>query len=274
MSNAHTVPEARNPEPGTPWYTAAPILHRSDIDPGAFASQRFQDDPRPVSLVGAADPDAGLFTLLARLDDPVERAAVFRDYALAAAWLHEPPERRPSLAERERRGFPAVLRGWAVDSNGVSGAVLKGWAESRFGLRVLHHGGRLADPEQDARYAGSRRRGAAGGLLAQLDLLYRFTQVELARSRPDERWLTLYRGSHDPEAYVVKDGDGTLVEFNAVSSFTADRETAWEFGSRVWAVRVPLAKIVCAAGLLPGLLDSEQEHIVLGGDFRVEALRW
>ncbi|MFM2089966.1 MAG: hypothetical protein RLZZ127_455 [Planctomycetota bacterium] len=258
----------------TAWYAAAPILHRADIDPGAFASQRYQDDPRPVSLVGAADPDAGLFALLARLGDPAERAAVFRDYARAAAWLHEPPERRPSMAERERRGFPAVLRGWAVDSNGASGAVLKGWAESRFGLRVLHHGGRLADPEQDARYAGSRRRGAAGGLLAQLDLLYRFTQVELARRRPGERWLTLYRGSHDPEAYVVKEGDGTLVEFNAVSSFTADRETAWEFGSRVWAVRVPAAKVVCCSGLLPGLLAGEQEHIVLGGDYRVGTLRW
>ena len=55
---------------------------------------------------------------------------------------------------------------------------------------------------------------------------------------------------------------------NNLSSFTDDAEVAWEFGSSVWEVRVPLAKIVFFSGLLPRhLLGGEGEYLVLGGDY-------
>jgi NAD+--dinitrogen-reductase ADP-D-ribosyltransferase len=115
----------------------------------------------------------------------------------------------------------------------------------------------------------------------QLDLLYTFCQGELARRHPGKRWLTLHRGTHDPGEYAVRSqpldaprGDFRLVEFNNLSSFTSDPEVAWEFGSSVWQVRVPLPKILCFSGLLPPeFLQGESEFLVLGGVYRVASLK-
>jgi NAD+--dinitrogen-reductase ADP-D-ribosyltransferase len=210
--------------------------------------------------------------------DPTERATCFHDYALRRFWLHEDPVTWPDPAERQRRSYAAILRGWGFDSNGASGAVLKGWAENRFGLRSIWHGAALDPDATEAPYAAERMCGAMTGIGEQLDLLFTFSQDELRRRHGDARWLTLYRGTHDPEAYLVKHQTGlgreVLVEFNSVGSFTADPETAWEFGSQVWRVRVPLAKVIYATGLLGGgLLQGESEHIVLGGDYLVTPLR-
>ena len=65
--------------------------------------------------------------------------------------------------------------------------------------------------------------------------------------------MTLYRGTHAPEEYAIRSegiGDGSLVELNSLSSFTSDREVAWEFGSSVWEVRIPMAKILFFGGML------------------------
>jgi len=254
------------------WYLGrSALLHRADLSPWAFASEAFQADPRPVAIARVREDHAGLFGLLAVLEDAPERGQAFLDNALKAAWLHEDPRHWPPDDERRRIGLPGLLRGWGIDASGSAGAVLKGWAESRFGLRILHHGRVLADHHQDGRLAADRTARLVHGVLHQLDLLYAFTQQELARRLPGERWLTLWRGSHDPEAYVVREDDRALVEFNAVSSFTGNREIAWEFGSRVWEVRVPLAKILYAPGMLP-VLVGEAEYLVLGGDYRVRSL--
>ena len=117
------------------------------------------------------------------------------------------------------------------------------------------------------------------GIQSQLDLLYTFCQQELARDYSLDQHLVLYRGSHDPDQYLIKeshnDCQNEIVEFDAVSSFSADVETAWEFGSAVWRVEVPISKIVFHSGLLQNpLLQGEQEFIILGGDYRVRRLRY
>ena len=67
----------------------------------------------------------------------------------------------------------------------------------------------------------------------------------------------------------------TWVRLNNLSSFTSDAEVAWEFGSHVWQVHVPLAKILFFSGLLPRhLLEGEAEFLVLGGDYHVKPLRF
>ena len=107
-------------------------------------------------------------------------------------------------------------------------------------------------------------------VMMQLDALYTFAQYELMRRHPGERWLVLHRGTHYPEEYVVctpkNPGEATHVRLNNISSFTSDREVAWELGSSVWKVRVPITKIVCFSGLLP--------HQLLGGEYRVTPLRY
>jgi NAD+--dinitrogen-reductase ADP-D-ribosyltransferase len=115
-------------------------------------------------------------------------------------------------------------------------------------------------------------------VLMQLDLLYTFCQDELRRRFPNEKWQTLYRGTHDSEEYSVqKENDGkgraALVQLNNLSSFTSDPEVAWEFGSSAWEVKVPFAKIVFFSGLLPkACLAGESEHLVLGGYYNVRGM--
>jgi len=221
---------------------------------------------------------AGFFALLDDLHDPAERALAFHEYALARFWAHEPPDQKPAPNERARRGYISLLRGWGYDSNRQAGAVLKGWAEQRFGLRPIWHGHLLSpgDPDRDHPYLRTRLRGHLQGIGMQLDLLYTYCQQELERRHPDRTHLTLYRGCYDPEHHCIKpDEQGETVEFNCISSFTDDREIAWEFGSTVWRVDVPLSKIVLAPGILPpDLLQGEREFLVLGGDYRVASLMY
>jgi NAD+--dinitrogen-reductase ADP-D-ribosyltransferase len=262
--------------PAEDWYLRRAVLTRCNLAPGAIASQRFQDDPQRLEIAWVRSEHQAFLDLVALLPDAEERGHFFHEHQLSRFWLHEDPAHWPSRAERQRASYAAVLRGWGFDSDGPSGAVLKGWAEHRFGLRPIWHRTVLSTCDQAReRYASQRMHGATTGIGMQLDLLYTFCQDELARRHPGQRWLTLYRGTHDAESYVVKRSVGReeLVEFNTVSSFTADRETAWAFGSCVWEVRVPLAKVVYFTGLVPsGLLQGEAEYIVLGGDYAARVL--
>lgn len=260
------------------WYLAHTArLNRCNHSTWKLASEQFQRNPQPVVIRHVRQEHESFFRVMDGIADPEERAALFHDYALSRFWLHEDREKWPSLHERLRHSYISVLRGWGYDANGASGAVFKGWAESRFGLRCMYHGQPL-DAATIARenFARERMRGWLAGIDLQLDLLYTYCQEEWRRRLPGERWLTLYRGTHDPEAYIVKSDDrGELVEFNTVSSFTGDREVAWEFGNRVWEVQIPLSKVVYFTGLLQqNLLQGECEYIVLGGDYRVRSLLW
>lgn len=256
-------------------------FNRCNLSPWTIGSVEFQEDPQPLELEGVRATDRRLFDRLAGIADPAERGQVFHDYVSVKFRLHEWKEHANAARSSLRHSYVQLLHGWGADSNGHSGAVLKSWIEGRFGLQATYHRGRLGeDPAALEHYRQDRMRGAARtmGVSMQLDLLYTFCQLELARRHPGERWLTLYRGTHDPEEYAVHDHpdeSGLIVRLNNLSSFTADREVAWEFGSSVWEVRVPLAKIVCFSGLLPPqLLAGESEYLVLGGEYHVRRLRY
>lgn len=284
---------------------APPPLPRSPFNhctlpPWHLASVEFQENPRALELGDVAVTERRLWTALAALPDAVARARYFHDYVSVKFSLHAWAEAGQSAPARAalRHSYVHCLRHWGVDSNGPSGAALKSWVESRFGLRPTYHAGPLATyAAARERYLADRMSGAArsAGLAQQLDLLYTFCQHELSRRHPGERWLTLHRGTHDPDEYLLReprattlapvntaaaatatdrDASAPLVEFNNLSSFTADPEVAWEFGSSVWHVRVPLAKILCFSGLLPAeFLQGESEYLVLGGVYRVTPLR-
>jgi NAD+--dinitrogen-reductase ADP-D-ribosyltransferase len=260
------------------------LYNHCNLPPWVIASRGFQEDPSPLELEGVKVTDRRLFERLALLDDPAERGQVFHDYVSVKFRLHEWSEHAGLARSSLRHSYISFLHGWGADNNGHSGAVLKAWVESRFGLKATYHGGRLAsDVAAQERYWGDRMKGAARTVAVsmQLDLLYTFCQEELRRRHAGQRWLTLYRGTHDSEAYAVQAGEGgagggrtaTRVALNNLSSFTSDREIAWEFGSLVWQVRVPLEKIVFFSGLLPShLLDGEGEYLVLGGEYAVKPL--
>jgi len=251
------------------------LVSRYNLPPAILASQAFQDDPSPVEILGIRQAESDLFDILDSVEDPELRREAFHDYMAVRFQTGQRSAGAKSSERAPARDYIHSLLGWRIDSNGRSGAVLKSWVESRFGLRATYHSGILAeDPAARKKYQLDKRYAEPRRIAVQLDLAYTFCQYELARRFPGERWLTLYRGTHDPEEYAVHRegaGDGSLVALNNLSSFTSDPEVAWEFGSSVWQVRVPLPKIVFFGGLLPrNWLESEQEYLVLGGEYRVK----
>jgi len=260
-------------------------LNRCNLSPWIIGSEEFQTNPLPVEIDGARMTDARLFRRLEEIADSEERSRLFHDYVSVKFGFNEPAG--PPGKAKSAYSYVHLLRAWGADSNRQAGAVLKAWVESRFGILATYHNGRLADDATArAAFTLDRMRGSAKsiGVLMQLDLLYTFCQEELRRRLPGARWKTLYRGTHDPEEYAIHTMEQpgavhakglTLVQLNNLSSFTCDREVAWEFGSSAWEVEVPLAKIVFFSGLLPkSLLAGESEHLVLGGYYNVRTLLW
>jgi NAD+---dinitrogen-reductase ADP-D-ribosyltransferase len=258
-------------------------LNRCNLSPWIIGSEEFQANPLPIQIDGARSTDGSLFRRLEEIADPEERGHLFHDYVCVKFGLNE----KVSHHGRPRSIYSYVhfLSAWGADSNGRAGAVLKAWVESRFGILATYHNGRLAE-NAAARQAFmlDRMHGPAKsiGVLMQLDLLYTYCQDELRRRFPEARWKTLFRGTHDPEEYALRDHNPQdeahpnrirLVQLNNLSSFTSDPEVAWEFGSSAWEVAVPVAKIVFFSGLLPkSLLSGESEHLVLGGYYNVRPL--
>ena len=252
-------------------------FNRCNLSPWAIASVDFQENPQSLEIDSIRATDRRLFAMLDGIDDPIHRGERFHDYISVKFRLHEWAEHQASARSSLRSSYVQFLHGWGADSNGHSGAVLKSWVANRFGLPARYHGGRLPDDAQASeQYHRDCMKGAAKTVAVgmQLDLLYTFCQYELARRYPEERWLTLYRGTHDPEEYAVRERPSerrALVMLNNLSSFTSDPEIAWEFGSLVWKVRVPLQKIVFFSGLFPPhLLGGEAEYLVIGGEYRVQ----
>lgn len=248
-----------------------------NLPPWVIASREFNDDPRPLELQGVAQANRFLFEALDRLDDPAARAKTFDDWLSVRFQLHQWDAQATELSRRSlRNSYLRYLRGWGHDTNAAEGAVLKGWVESRLGIPPIFHRGRierLESPEY-LRFARDRMQGMArtSAIFDQLDLVYTYTQHELSRRLPDERWLTLYRGQHDAGEHEVVERLGAreqVVRLNNLCSFTDDVERAWEFGSTVWEARVALPRIFCVSWFFPGILRGEREVLVVGGEMRV-----
>jgi NAD+--dinitrogen-reductase ADP-D-ribosyltransferase len=256
-------------------------LSLCDVPPWIVGSREFNDDPTPLTLHGAYRVDRHLFERLDAESDPAIRETLFDEYMSVKFYLHQWAEESPLAKRSIKNSYQRFLRGWGVDSNSVEGAVLKGWVESRFGLAPNFHKQPIcADIEEDyTPYDVDRMRGHSrtNSIHDQFDLLYRYTQYELARREPNRRWIRLYRGTYDAQEHTVTERVGKhvyYVRLNNLSSFTTEVERAWEFGTTVWSVDVPTCKIFFYGDLLPSsFLKGENEHLVIGGEFRVSEVR-
>jgi NAD+--dinitrogen-reductase ADP-D-ribosyltransferase len=249
-------------------------INRCNLPASILGSLSYHSHPVPLQLDGVAELHRSLFDALDALPDHAARAQLFMAHMAAAFSLDHPEEagHSDSAHDRTRATYMRLLRGWAFDPDGQEGAVLKGWMESRFGLLPRHHGGPIRDFSGDTyrRYLEARSRGlyGANALEAQLDLLYTYCQVELARQRPGQTHLTLYRGVNrvtDFEVLQELSQGRRVVLLNSLNSFSAERERADEFGDVILEVRVPLPKVFFYHRLLPGLLKGEDEFAVIGG---------
>lgn len=259
----------------------ATSMNLCSLPPWAIASRHFQKHPRPLEIQGVRQANRLLFERLAPLATPRERAGLFHDYMDVTFQLHQ-WERETSARGRKslKNSYLRFLRGWMFDSNSLEGAVLKGWVESRLGLPPTFHREPIDGIHSEAYflYTVDRMKGAArtSAINAQLDVLFEFVQEELARRFPGRTHATLYRGIHDFAEHRVLERSGrlALLRLNSLNSFTTDFERAWEFGSRVLKVEVPLFKIFFQSDILPSsLLKGEEEVMVIGGEVEAEVMR-
>lgn len=252
-------------------------INRCNLPAVVLGSLTYQKYPAPLLLDGVAEFHGDLFRRLA-VASPEAHAEVFRDYLTVNFRLDRPEEAGLSTGVsalrkgRAKASFVRVLRGWSFDSDSRDAAVLKGWVESRFGLTPRYHGQPLRDPsgEPYRRYLEMRSHGLYGtnALEAQFDLVYAFCQLQLGLRHPEARHVTLYRGVNrmaDHEILARGERGRHVILLNNLSSFTCSRERACEFGDYILEVDVPLSKIFFHCGLLPGVLQGEDEFLVIGG---------
>ncbi|HZW25365.1 MAG TPA: NAD(+)--dinitrogen-reductase ADP-D-ribosyltransferase [Gallionella sp.] len=254
-------------------------INRCNLPADILGGLTFQRYPVPLELDGVAEFHRGLFALLDRIADAEERAEAFMLHMNAAFYLDDPEQAgytAQATHKRQKADYLRMVRGWSFDADGREGAALKGWVESRFGLLPRHHGGPIRDFSGEAyrRYLEMRATALYGtnALEAQFDLLYAYCQYELARAHPSQTHLTLYRGVNrvdDHETLAQQDDKRRVVLLNSLSSFTANRERADEFGDYLLTAEVPLAKIAYYTKLLPGMLKGEEEYAVIGGMYEI-----
>ena len=274
-----------NATPSLPAYARLSI-NRCNLPAIILGSLTFQRHPTALMIDGVAELHAGLFDMLDRTEGIDEATQLFREYVAAhfcldrldEAGLDDRPKKRDSAArpgrDRANANWVRALRGWSFDADGREGAVLKGWVESRFGLLPRFHGEPLRDFSGPAwrRYQEMRAAGLYGtnALEAQLDLLYAYCQYEFKRCNTPAT-LTLHSGINriGEHEVLATDGKRQVVLFNNLTSFTANRDRAGEFGDYILEALVPTAKVFFHCGLLPGVLKGEDEHLVIGGAYEV-----
>ncbi len=250
------------------------------VPSAVLASPSFNDEARELHIAGARETNAGLFRLLAAATTVDAATALFRDYmtvtfGLSADRCDDATDRFGR--RRYRSSYLRLLKGWAYDSNGPEGAVLKGWVESRFGLFPTYHRQPIRKFSSPAWYRyveekmGSRFHNNA--IFGQLDLLYEFCQWLIASHLGQPGHWRLFRGvEHFEEHHIVErlDRRRCVVRLNNLVSFTPERDIATCFGDRILEARVPTCKVVfCNALLADNRLNGEAEVLVIGGNYTV-----
>jgi NAD+--dinitrogen-reductase ADP-D-ribosyltransferase len=257
-------------------------INRCNLPAVILGSLAFMQHPVTLALDGVSELHADLFHDLALIPQHKERAFIFMDYMRSGFLLDNPEQaglqQQQKRFRREKADYLRLLRGWHFNADGIEAAVLKSWVESRFGLLPRNHGGPLGDFSNDnyQQYLLDRSIGLynSNALEAQLDLLYSYCQHELSRQHPDQTHISLYRGTNRMNEHGIlwQYQREAIVLLNNLSSFTSNRERADEFGDTLVEVKIPLVKLLYFPGLLPNKLGGEQEHLVIGGLYRINIL--
>ena len=264
-------------EAGLPPTARLPVNH-CNLPAAILGGLTYQRYPVALHIDGVRELHRAFFRMLGTLKKPGERAKRFQDYMIVRFRLNALEEAGydpNSKGDRPKADYRRTLRGWFFDSDSREGAVLKGWAESRFGLLTRFHRALLESPDSEdyRRFTVERALGLynTNALEAQLDLVYAFTQHELRRRNPTRTHKTLYRGVNGLKGHEIlrPNANAYIMLMNNMSSFTASAYRAEEFGSTIIKTSVPLPKIFFASSLLPGMLQGEEEHIVIGGLYEV-----
>lgn len=262
------------PAPTLPADARLPI-NRCNLPAVVLGGLTFQRHPTPLTIDGVDALHRDLPAELDRHASKRTREEIFTNYMKGQFSLDAPQEAGWDEGNRKNADYRRILRGWSFDPDNREAAVLKAWVESRFGLKTRYHREPLREnPQAHLRYLHEATTGLynTNALEHQLDLLFHYSQYELAREAAGRTHLTLYRGINrlDDHDLLEKGERGRAVLLlNNLNSFTRERERAEEFGDHILTAEVPVAKVVCYSGLLEGLLKGEAEYVVLGGAYEV-----
>jgi len=250
-------------------------INRCNLPAAILGSLTFQQHPADLLIDGVSILHRGLFLELDKCSDLLERGQIFMNYMQACFQLVTPEEAGAVAGSRYKANYLRLLRGWMFDAEEQDAAVLKAWVESRFGLLTRYHKAHITNFDSEAyyRYIEERSRGLynTNALEMQLDLLYSYSQYELARKTPEQH-LSLYRGvNHFNELEILEQTHKTeiITLLNNLNSFTDQYERASEFGDIILKAKIPYSKILWFPELLSGRLQGEQEYIVIGGLYRM-----
>ena len=249
------------------------------VPTGELASVAFNNAAGALHVAGAREQNAHMFRMLDRSASPEDAALIFEHYMAVMFGLQAPLLTDTNGRRRYRASYLRLLRGWAFESNGAEGAVLKGWVESRFGLLPTYHKEKITRFTSAAwsRYVEEKMasRFHNNAIYSQLDLVYEFAQWSLRRSTPDEHHLRLFRGILDfAEHQIIErlDRRRLVLRLNNLVSFTADRSIASWFGDYILEATVPICKVLFFDDLLQKhALKGEGEVLAIGGDYLVTA---
>ena len=258
--------------------TARLPINRCNLPADIIGSLTFQDHPHPLYIDGVHQLHRELYNHLDNIQRIDARQQKFLDYMNVHFRLEASDEvgyEENTRLDRRKANYLNVIKGWFFSSNSIDAAVLKAWAESRFGLITRYHkelriwsGDVVYDAFLEDRAKGLYNTNA---LESQLDLLYSYCQYELQKGEQRSRHQVLYRGINriDSLDTLEKNNKQRTVLLNNVNSFSRSRERACEFGDHIFEARVPLAKIIYFSGLLPLRMTGEDEAIALGGLYRI-----
>ncbi|MBI1206978.1 MAG: NAD(+)--dinitrogen-reductase ADP-D-ribosyltransferase [Azospirillum sp.] len=273
------------PEHETPAHLKGDRGNLVRVPVSRLSSVQFNDAPEPLHIAGTLSHFTELFRELDGTDNP-EAAAERLQATMSATFGLNPDFSGRQGADGKRRFNPSYLRllkGWMFDANGAEGAVLKGWAESRFGLFPTFHKAPIRGFGGEAWTAYAEQKVSSRFhspmINLQLDLLYEFCQWWLGHRWADRaklgdgRHVTLYRGVNDFTEHPIlerPDKKCAVIRLNSLVSFTNERDIAGQFGDYILEARVPLVKLLFFRELLPRYpFAGEGEFLVIGGDYRV-----
>lgn len=250
-------------------------LNRCDLPSTILAGLTYQQHPIPLHIDGVSELHRDFFRALADIRAAEERAIHFRQYMCSAFLLGQSElagfSHNNSGIHRNKADYLRLLRGWMFNADGIEGAVMKRWVESRFGLRTLNHGGQLLNHTGKIfeAYQADYVRGLynSNALESQLDLLYTYCQYELQRQWPEQTHRRLYRAMNHINKHAQMS-----VQLNNLNSFSSDRYLVESFGDVIFEMDVPTTKLVYFPELLPDVLKGEHEHLVLGGTYQAKVL--
>lgn len=263
------------------------MIHRDELSSNlvgvptsVLASVDFNAEPRPLHVSGVREDHHTLFRYLSEAASAFAAGTTFQDYMTVVFALTLVGRRDDGQTLRHyTASYLKLLADWGFDANGVAGAVLKAWVESRFGLYPTFHKGPLPSGLSGPHWSTYVTEKMASryhnnSIYQQIDLLYEFCQWHLARFNDDSTaHIKLYRGVNrvDEERVGKRTrGHEMVVTLNNLSSFTHCREIADEFGDYILEVDVPKVKILFFNELLPRHpLKGEAEYLVIGGEYRV-----